>query len=77
MKITNIAVFVLGDPKPEHAVDMERIDALAFVRIQTDEGITGLSEIFTVPPGVARASATRSCRFCTGDFAGTATNAGI
>jgi L-alanine-DL-glutamate epimerase-like enolase superfamily enzyme len=55
VKITNIAVFVLGDPKPDRAVDMARIDALAFVRIQTDEGITGLSEIFTVPPGVARA----------------------
>ena len=55
MKISDIEVFVLGDPKPDQAVDMSRIDGLAFVRIHTDEGITGLSEIFTVPPGVARA----------------------
>ncbi|MBI3959847.1 MAG: mandelate racemase/muconate lactonizing enzyme family protein [Chloroflexi bacterium] len=55
MKITDIEVFVLGDPKPDQPVDMSRIDGLAFVRIHTDEGITGLSEIFAVPPGVARA----------------------
>lgn len=55
MKITNIEVFVLGDPKPDYEVDMSRVDGLAFVRIHTDEGITGLSEIFSVPPGVARA----------------------
>src|SRR5262249_43572243 len=29
--------------------------ALAFLRVHTDEGITGLSEIFAVPPGVAKA----------------------
>lgn len=55
MHITQLEVFVLGDPKPDHAVDMARIDGLAFVRIHTNEGITGLSEIFTVPPAVARA----------------------
>jgi len=55
MKITNVEVFVLGDPVPAGEVDMSRVDGLAFVRIRTDEGLTGLSEIFTVPPGVARA----------------------
>jgi len=55
MKITHVEVFVLGDPQPDQAVDMSRIDGLAFVRIHTDEGISGLSEIFSVPPGVARA----------------------
>lgn len=54
MKITKVEVFVLGDPKPDHESDMARVDGLAFVRIHTDEGISGLSEIFTVPPGVAR-----------------------
>jgi L-alanine-DL-glutamate epimerase-like enolase superfamily enzyme len=55
MKITNVEVFVLGDPQPDHTADLSRIDGLAFVRIHTDEGITGLSEVFTVPAGVARA----------------------
>jgi L-alanine-DL-glutamate epimerase-like enolase superfamily enzyme len=55
MKITKTEVFVLGDPVPSSPVD-ERIGALAFVRIHTDEGITGLSEIFAVPPGVAKAA---------------------
>ena len=53
MKITKTEVFVLGDQDPAEEVDMSRIDGLAFVRIHTDEGITGVSEIFTVPPGVA------------------------
>ena len=53
MKITKTEVFVLGDPESADAVDMSRIGGLAFVRIHTDEGITGVSEIFTVPPGVA------------------------
>ena len=55
MKITHTEVFVLGDPTPDQEVDMSRIDGLAFLRIHTDAGISGLSEIFTVPPGVARA----------------------
>jgi L-alanine-DL-glutamate epimerase-like enolase superfamily enzyme len=55
MKITDIEVFVLGDPVPDHPVDMSRVDGLAFVRIHTDAGISGLSEVFSVPPGVVRA----------------------
>jgi L-alanine-DL-glutamate epimerase-like enolase superfamily enzyme len=55
MRITQVEIFVLGDPKPDYAVDMARVDGLAFLRIHTDLGLTGLSEIFTVPPGVARA----------------------
>lgn len=55
MKITAIEVFVLGDPTPDHPVDMSRVDGLAFVRIHTDEGVSGLSEVFSVPPGVVRA----------------------
>jgi L-alanine-DL-glutamate epimerase-like enolase superfamily enzyme len=55
MKITKTEVFVLGDPETEGPVDGSRVHGLAFVRIHTDTGITGLSEIFCVPPGVARA----------------------
>ena len=55
MKITKTEVFVLGDPESGGPTDGSRIDGLAFVRIHTDEGLTGLSEIFAVPPGVAQA----------------------
>lgn len=54
MKITKTEIFVLGDPMPSEPVD-DRIAGLAFLRIHTDEGLTGLSEIFAVPPGVAKA----------------------
>jgi L-alanine-DL-glutamate epimerase-like enolase superfamily enzyme len=54
VKITRSEVFVLGDPTPPERVD-HRIDALAFLRVHTDEGISGLAEIFAVPPGVAKA----------------------
>ena len=56
MKIVKTEVFVLGDPEPSgQGGDGSRIHGLAFVRVHTDEGIAGLSEIFTVPPSVARA----------------------
>ena len=55
MKITKTEVFVLGDPEAAEVADGSRVHGLAFVRLHTDEGITGLSEIFCVPPGVARA----------------------
>ena len=55
MKITKTEVFVLGDPDPKGPSDMSRVHGLAFVRVHTDEGITGLSEVFVVPPGVVRA----------------------
>jgi len=45
---------VLGDPPAPGPVD-DRIAALAFLRLHTDQGLTGLSEVFSVPPGVARA----------------------
>src|SRR5689334_1052781 len=48
-------IFVLGDPRPTELVD-GYIAELAFLRIGTDEGISGLSEIFSVPSGVARAA---------------------
>ncbi len=51
MEITSTEIFILGDPES----DGSRVDGLAFVRIHTDEGLSGLSEIFAVPPGVAQA----------------------
>jgi L-alanine-DL-glutamate epimerase-like enolase superfamily enzyme len=54
MRIANIEVFVLGDPQPPESVD-DYIAHLAFVRITTDEGISGLAEVFSVPPSVAKA----------------------
>ncbi len=54
MKIIRTSVFVLGDPAPPGPVN-ERIEALAFLRVDTDEGISGLSEVFAVPPGVVKA----------------------
>ena len=55
MKITKTEIFVLGDPDSAEPGDASKIHGLAFLRIHTDAGITGLSEIFCVPPGVARA----------------------
>jgi L-alanine-DL-glutamate epimerase-like enolase superfamily enzyme len=54
MRITSVEVFVLGDPRPLASPEAG-IAALAFVRIHTDEGISGISEVFSVPPGVVTA----------------------
>jgi len=55
MRITRTEIIVLGDPPKENPPDGSQIDGLAFLRIHTDEGLTGLSEIFAVPPAVAQA----------------------
>jgi L-alanine-DL-glutamate epimerase-like enolase superfamily enzyme len=55
VRITQVEVFVLGDPAPPEPVD-DRIAHLACVRIATDEGLSGLSEVFAVPPAVAKAA---------------------
>lgn len=59
MKITSTEIVVLGDPPapdplPAGLVDA-RVAALAVLRVRTDAGIIGVSEVFAVPPGVARA----------------------
>lgn len=54
MKITRTEVLVLGDPQPSERVE-HRIAGLAILRIHTDEGLVGLSEVFAVPPGVVKA----------------------
>jgi len=65
MKIVTTEIFVLADPPPgpeEAAYQLPspgawppRIQELACLRIHTDEGLTGFSEIFSVPAGVAKA----------------------
>ncbi|RLS71465.1 MAG: mandelate racemase/muconate lactonizing enzyme family protein, partial [Planctomycetota bacterium] len=55
MKISQLEVFVIGDG-PEIDPDKGGIEPLACVRVHTDEGITGLSEVFRVPPGVVQAT---------------------
>ena len=64
MKIVSTEIFVLADPPPgPHEASYQlpspgawppRIRELACLRIHTDEGVTGLSEIFSVPAGVAK-----------------------
>jgi L-alanine-DL-glutamate epimerase-like enolase superfamily enzyme len=53
MKITRSEVVVLGDPPGSS--DGGRIAELPLLRLHTDEGVTGLAELFSVPAGVARA----------------------
>lgn len=55
MQISRLEVFVLGDG-PEIDPDKGGVEPLACIRIHTDEGLTGLSEVFRVPPGVVQAT---------------------
>lgn len=55
MKITRLETFVIGDG-PTVDPDKGGIEPLACLRVRTDEGITGLSEVFRVPPGVVQAT---------------------
>jgi len=55
MKIARLEVFVIGDG-PEIDPDKGGVEPLACVRVHTDEGLAGLSEVFRVPPGVVRAT---------------------
>ena len=55
MKISRLEVFVIGDG-PEIDPDKGGIEPLACLRIHTDSGLSGLSEVFRVPPGVVQAT---------------------
>src|SRR5439155_13636429 len=55
VKITRLEVFAIGDG-PEVDPDKGGVEPLACVRVHTDDGPTGLSEVFRVPPGVVRAA---------------------
>src|SRR5215212_10063437 len=55
MKITRLDVFVIGDG-PDIDPDKGGVEPLACVRVHTDDGPTGLAEVFRVPPGVVQAT---------------------
>jgi L-alanine-DL-glutamate epimerase-like enolase superfamily enzyme len=55
MKITGLEVFVIGDG-PEIDPDKGGVEPLACLRVHTDEGLSGLAEVFRVPPGVVQAT---------------------
>ena len=55
MKITKCEIDVIGDG-PDIDPDKGGIEPLPILTVHTDEGITGISEMFRVPPGVARAA---------------------
>ena len=55
MQIVRLEVFVIGDG-PEIDPDQGGVEPLACIKVHTDEGLTGLSEVFRVPPGVVQAT---------------------
>lgn len=55
MKIERLETFVIGDG-PEIDPDKGGVEPLACIRIHTSDGLTGLSEVFRVPPGVVQAT---------------------
>ena len=55
MIISRLETFVVGDG-PEIDPDKGGVEPLACIRVYTDEGITGLTEVFRVPPGVVQAT---------------------
>lgn len=55
MQIDRLEVFVIGDG-PQIDPDQGGIEPLACIRMHSSEGLTGLSEVFRVPPGVVQAT---------------------
>ncbi|MBS0263549.1 MAG: mandelate racemase/muconate lactonizing enzyme family protein [Planctomycetes bacterium] len=55
VRIERLETFVIGDG-PGIDPDKGGVEPLACLRVQTDAGITGLSEVFRVPPGVVQAT---------------------
>lgn len=55
MRITHLDVSVIGDG-PDVDPDKGGVEPLAIIAVHTDAGISGLSEVFRVPPGVVRAT---------------------
>ena len=55
MKVVSCEIVVIGDgPKVEP--DFGGVEPLPLLTVHTDEGVTGMSEMFRVPPGVARSA---------------------
>jgi L-alanine-DL-glutamate epimerase-like enolase superfamily enzyme len=55
MKIDRLETFVIGDG-PEIDPDKGGVEPLACIRVHTSDGLSGLSEVFRVPPGVVQAT---------------------
>ncbi len=55
MKITACEITVIGDGRNIDP-DQGGVEPLPLLRVTTDAGLTGLSELFRVPPGVARSA---------------------
>ena len=55
LTITRLETFVIGDG-PEIDPDKGGIEPLACLRVHTNDGLTGFSEVFRVPPGVVQAT---------------------
>ena len=54
-KITRLETFVIGDG-PDIDPDQGGVEPLACLRVHTDDGLSGFSEVFRVPPGVVQAT---------------------
>ena len=54
MKITRLETFVIGDG-PKIDPDKGAVEPMACIRVHTDDGLIGLTEVFRVPPGVVQA----------------------
>jgi L-alanine-DL-glutamate epimerase-like enolase superfamily enzyme len=54
--VSRLEVFVLGDG-PDIDPDKGGVEPLACVRVHTVDGLSGLAEVFRVPPGVVQAAA--------------------
>ena len=69
MKITSTEIAVIGDG--EH-IDPDRggVEPLPLLTVHTDEGLTGIAELFRVPPGVARAALVGADSFFGSQFLG-------
>ena len=55
LKIVRLETFVIGDG-PDIDPDKGGIEPIACLRVHTDEGLSGFSEVFRVPPGVVKAT---------------------
>lgn len=55
LKITRLETFVIGDG-PTIDPDKGGVEPLACLRVFTDDGLIGFSEVFRVPPGVVKAT---------------------
>ncbi|MFO0802770.1 MAG: mandelate racemase/muconate lactonizing enzyme family protein [Gemmataceae bacterium] len=55
MIIDRLETLVIGDG-PEIDPDKGGVEPLACIRVHTDDGFSGLSEVFRVPPGVVQAT---------------------